>query len=80
MLALAGQGKGKGKENAASTRAAAANEAAAGGNGGDGGDDDDDDGLVGIIFADLDAAAVEGVREGMPVAEHREAGRKALGL
>ena len=44
-------------------------------------DSDDDDGkLVGIIVADLDEAAVEGARERMPVAEHREAGRRALGL
>ena len=42
--------------------------------------DDDDEGLVGIIVADLDEATVEGVRERMPVAEHREAGRRALGL
>ena len=46
--------------------------------GGEGGDSDDDN--VGIIVADLDAAAIEGVREKMPVAEHREAGRKVLGL
>ena len=44
-------------------------------------DSDDDDGkLVGIIVADLDEDAVEGARERMPVAEHREAGRRALGL
>ena len=36
--------------------------------------------VVGIIVADLDGAAIEGVRERMPVAEHREAGRKVLGL
>lgn len=47
---------------------------------GDSSDDDDDEGVVGIIVADLDEAAVEGVRERMPVAEHREAGRRALGL
>lgn len=43
-------------------------------------DDDHDEGIVGIIVADLGASTVEGVREGMPVAEHREAGRRALGL
>lgn len=43
-------------------------------------DDDEDNGLFGIVVADLDEAAVEGVRKKMPVAEHREAGRRALGL
>ena len=42
--------------------------------------DDDDEGLFGIVVADLDETAVESARERMPVAEHREAGRRALGL